>query len=485
MPRRADLASVELVEGDDVPPAELHATVAAAPRRRRWWLLLAAPVMILGLVVGAQQVIDGRERAADARIAALPGAIAQVGDHLGTVWTTDPGTSPLASGPVADGALHGLLVGPDGSLTYSTVDVDTGTQVWSATLRGPDPALTDPTNRTTTDCQAAADDRAVCFVTDGYRNFSDTGDASDGRPATQAHAVVLDLADGSVLADHPVAPAGSLAVLPGLVATAVVDDQEHLVVVATDPMTGDELWRYRDPDPVRGAADDSAADIAGAGGVVVLFNRPGGPLVLTPTGLPLDADGEGGSWQPTLDGGLAWALPDPAGGDQKESVLRGGEHPLDVTGDLLDSVVDDGSIPGLALSSGRKTYAWDARTGRKLWEADVAAAQNAGGQTLVLQGRVYLTTADAVVALDGRDGSLVWSTPRSPSTTGGGLLTDGLHVLLVQSPLDSSGTGDLLVMDRRNGTALRRVPLPVGVAYAWVAGHRLITDDGTAVRGIG
>jgi hypothetical protein len=79
----------------------------------------------------------------------------------------------------------------------------------------------------------------------------------------------------------------------------------------------------------------------------------------------------------------------------------------------------------------------------------------------------------------------VWSTPRSPSTTGGELLTDGRHLLLVQSPLDPSGTGDLLVMDRRNGTALRRTPLPAGITSAFVAGHRLISGQGTQVVGIG
>jgi len=166
-------------------------------------------------------------------------------------------------------------------------------------------------------------------------------------------------------------------------------------------------------------------------------------------------------------------------------VLRPGQDPIEVTGDLLTRTVDDGSIPGLELSAGTKTYAWDAASSTRLWSADVVPDRNWGDQVLVLDGKVYLSTAEGVVALDGEDGSVLWTTPRSPATMSGELLTDGPHLLLVQSPVDPAGTGDVLVLDRRDGTALRRVPLPDGTWYAFSAGGRLISDDGDGIVGLG
>lgn len=480
MQRRADLAPVELLEDDELEPQDV-----AAPARttRRWWLL-AVPVVAVGLVLGTQQLIDARERAADARIAALPGAIARVGSSLDVVWQTDDAVGGMAWNPVSLGALHGVVVGADGSLAYQALDTTTGTTTWSTPLQGPDPALADPLNTTTTHCEPSGHDRAVCFVADGYHRSSDTGD-DEGLAATAARVVVVDLTDGSVLADRPVPPTSSVAVLPDLLATAVVDDRRHLVVVATDPVTGDELWRFRDVDPVRGRVDDQTATITSAGDLIVLFNRPSGPLVLTADGTILEPAESTDSWGTTREGWLTWSRRNPDGPDPLTHVLRPGQSAIDVTGDLLNRTVDDGSVPGLELSTGGKTYAWDAATGARRWTADVIAERNWGDQVLVLEGRVYLPTADGVVALDGEDGSILWTTPHSPATMPGELLTDGPHLLLVQSPVDPGGTGDVLVLDRRDGTALRRAPLPAGTWYAFEAGGRLISDDGDGIVGLG
>ncbi|MET0789142.1 MAG: PQQ-binding-like beta-propeller repeat protein [Cellulomonas sp.] len=480
MQRRVDLAPVELLENDELQPQDVSAPVR---KTRRWWLA-AVPAVAVGLVVGTQQLIDARERAADARIAALPGAVARVGSSLDVVWQTDDAVGGMAWDPVTLGALHGVVVGTDGSLAYEALDTATGTITWSTPLLGPDEALTDPRNTTTTHCEHSGHDRAVCLVADGYQRSSDTGE-DEGRAATEAHVVVVDLTDGSVLADRTIAPASSLAVLPDLVATAVVDDRRHLVVVATDPMTGDELWRYRDVDPVRGRVDDQTATISSAGDLIVLFNRPSGPLVLDADGKILEPDESTDSWGTTREGWLTWSRRNPDGPDPLTRVMRPGQLPLDITGDLLTRTVDDGSIPGLELSTGGKTYAWDAGTGTLRWSADVIAERNWGDQVLVLGGRVYLPTADGVVALDGEDGSVLWTTPHSPATMPGELLTDGPHLLLVQSPVDPAGTGDVLVLDRRDGTALRRAPLPEGTWYAFEAGGRLISDDGDGIVGLG
>src|SRR4051794_29773416 len=105
MRRHAVLAAVELVEDDEIQPA--GPGTPRPGRRRRWWWL-AVPLAVVLLAVAGQQVVDARERAADARIAALPGAIDPVGDSLDVVWQTDVRDAPLAWGPFVRGALHGL-----------------------------------------------------------------------------------------------------------------------------------------------------------------------------------------------------------------------------------------------------------------------------------------------------------------------------------------------------------------------------------------
>src|SRR4051794_13792216 len=102
MPRRDVLAAVELVEDDELDPRQ---RAPPARRRRRWWWLVA-PVAVLALAFAGQQVLDARAHADDARIAALPGAVAPVGARLAVRWHTGAADEPLAWGSPARGALH-------------------------------------------------------------------------------------------------------------------------------------------------------------------------------------------------------------------------------------------------------------------------------------------------------------------------------------------------------------------------------------------
>src|SRR4051794_40038531 len=110
MPRRDALAAVELVEDDELDPREPAAPTGR--RRRRWWWLVA-PAAVLAVAFAGQQAIDARARAADARIAALPGAVAPVGDRLEVLWHTDPADASLAWGPSSLGAVHGVVTQAD------------------------------------------------------------------------------------------------------------------------------------------------------------------------------------------------------------------------------------------------------------------------------------------------------------------------------------------------------------------------------------
>ncbi|WP_456787821.1 outer membrane protein assembly factor BamB family protein [Cellulomonas sp. P5_C5] len=471
MSRRDTLATVELVEDvDDVPDAPVRS-------RRRWWLL-AIPVVAALLVAGVQLVADALESAADARVAALPGAVDPLGDHADVLWRADLGIGSLADGLVARDALHGVLVGRDGSLSYDALDLSTGERLWSAPLSGADPAQTDPTYPRATVCEPDAEpgaepERVVCLVTDGAAPFT-----RDPRPATRSRVVVLDLADGHVLADRPAPYVSSFAVLPGLTATAVVEDR-HIVVVAADPLTGKELWRYRHAE-----ASDQEPAISAGGGVIVAFGTPGGPVVLSASGDLVPAEPGTTGWGTTQEGWFVTERSDPAG--QLRRVVRPGEPPVEVVGRLLDRRVDDGSVPGLEVSTGGLTFGWDARTGKRLWEADVSVSPEDDGAVLIIDGTAFLCSDDAVVALDARTGETRWTAPRQQGDYVGELLTDGAHVLLVEAPQDGASTAFVTVLDRRDGELVRRLALPAGVTSVSAAGRHLVdTSRRGAVARIG
>ena len=194
---------------------------------------------------------------------------------------------------------------------YTALDVDTGTHPWSTTLRGPGPGADRPAEQHD-DVLPALGGRPRRLP--GHRRVRaaprttapTTADLPPRRTSSSS-----TWPTGASWPTTPSPPASSLAVRPGLVATAVVDDQRHLVVVATDPMTGDELWRFRDPEPVRGLVDQYTAGIASAGDLVVLFNRPSGPLVLDASGQVVEPERTTDSWRVHRRGLAHLVAPEP------------------------------------------------------------------------------------------------------------------------------------------------------------------------------
>ncbi|GEK22412.1 outer membrane protein assembly factor BamB family protein [Cellulomonas xylanilytica] len=484
MSRRDTLAQVELVEDDEPVPPERDP--ARRPRNRRW--LLAVPV-VAALLVGVQLVTDARDRAADARVAALPGAVDPLGEDLEVRWRADQAAAPSMFGPVRDQMLHGPVTGPDGAQTYDAVDLRTGELAWSTPLTGPDGRLVEPRTSPTTTCGPWGDpgtdpERVVCLVTDGYQRHSAEGLDESAAP-TRSRLVVLDVTDGSVLADHPGPLATSVAVLPGLAATATLDDDQHLVVVANDPLTGEELWRYRGTDPAGGPMEANVTWTSGVGGMVVLSGLPGGPVMLSASGERVETGPDVRSWGTTSQGWFLTERPDPDGGAPVQRVYRPGAAPLEVLGRLLERRVDDGSVPGLEVSTGARTYGWDGRTGDQLWDADVVATPGWHDSVLVLDGTVYLSATGAVVALDARTGETRWTAPRLEGAYWGDLLTDGPHLLLVEMPQDAVGTGFVTALDRRTGTFVRRMKVPAGFPAVVAVGRSLVATNGERVVSLG
>ena len=104
---------------------------AGAGRRRSCWSL-----------VGAQWVVDAREDAAVARLAAVPGVLAPLGDELEVVRALDEEESRpcWARSRCADGTTANLRVGEDGSQAFTATELRTGEVVWSTPLLGPNAA---------------------------------------------------------------------------------------------------------------------------------------------------------------------------------------------------------------------------------------------------------------------------------------------------------------------------------------------------------
>ena len=281
--------------------------------------------------------------------------------------------------------------------------------------------------------------------------------------------MVFDTKDGHVIAEWATEPTAKLAVLDGIVAVGT-RDAEQGSVWGHDLRSGDERWRYEAPSDDDGAAassvprrlldprrcgqhgehlrrrDDHRAHLDGVGG-------PGGHRALP-------------RWSRVRIDPVTGALSLSTGGDGPPTTTlialdADSADDVVVPGELVHVDVDDSSLPGTVLTTKAGTHAWDRTTGAELWEADVRP----DGGALVLRGWVYLTTSTDVVALDGRTGETVWSTP-VPAFAAGGLTTDGRHLLLLSSGMTAtgSGSGGVTVLYLATGQKIRQLPYPEGVS---------------------
>lgn len=240
-------------------------------------------------------------------------------------------------------------------------------------------------------------------------------------------------------------------------------DAEHVsigtsegTVVAFDAATGAELWRRQVSSEVLAAPR--------FGGDVVLVRSIDGRLSALNLG----------------DGALRWFYD----GSVPTLSLRGTSAP-----------VIDGATAFAGFASGRLA-ALSLHDGRLEWEASVAYASGRSeldrlvdidGDPVVLGDTVYAATYQGrIVALDRRDGSLVWS---SEISTQKDLAADGRHLFV------SDEQSQLWAIDRDSGAALwrqdallyRELTAPVVVGGRLVVGdlegylHLFAIEDGHAV----
>ncbi|WP_456788562.1 outer membrane protein assembly factor BamB family protein [Cellulomonas sp. P5_C5] len=490
MRQRVDMAAVELEEldGGETRPEEPE----RRHRSRRWLLVPAAVVVAL---LGTQLVVEARERAAVAALAQVPGVVRPVDEDVRIVWTQDAGGSELWPGLPGDGVLVGLQRTSDGSQELVAVDELTGEPRWTTPLADAHVDHADEGFSPVGGClpEPGGTGRVVCLVTDAYLSFRENENVLV--PSETSRVVVADLADGSVVADREAPGAVAFAVLPGAVAVAVSRPDGTLVVTAADVLTGRERWQSVVP---------SAGDEPDANGYVdrstALVRAGDGIAVVTAERRITLLDGAGGSVLSRVDASDGFAADPEQGtvaafavddvGRDSTTLLGGGGPELVLPGRLARVSADDGSVPGLVLTVGSRIHAYDRSTGRERWDV----GHGLSGAALVVRGRVYLSTPDGVVAVDGSTGEELWRAPVLPGRSMGNLVTDGQHVLSAQQRPDEPGTvtalndwpgvGELVAYRFDDGGEDWRVDLPGTLLGVESVGHTLVGwGSGVAVLG--
>ena len=322
----------------------------------------------------------------------------------------------------------------------------------------------------------------MCLVTDAYLAFRQTENVLV--PSEVSRIVVADSADGSVVAEHEVPGAVAFTVLPGAVAVGVPRPDDALVVTATDLLTGRQHWQS--VVPTAGAEPDEGGFVDRS---TTMLRTDDGLAVVTAGRRITVLDGDGGPVRTVIDASNGFAADERLGivaafsqddEGQETTTIVGGGPDLVLPGRLAQVSADDGSLSDLVLAAGSRIRAYDRSTGRELWDV----GHGLSGSAVVARGRVYLSTPDGVVAIDGRTGAELWRAPVLTGRTMGDLVTDGHHLLSAQERPDEPGDGDgaerlagrrrargLPVRRRRRGLARRpaRDPARGGVRGAHAA----------------
>jgi len=474
------MQQVEVVDDDHLLAAADGPRVPV--RRRRWAEVLL--VVVLALVC-AQLAVTARDRSVSARLAQLPGVLHAVDPDVGELWRVDDADREVVTeGAEVGGVVVGVRTGRDGAQSVVALDVQTGQDRWSTPLTDADAVLAQRGGRSsTTSCAPVPgeQERVACLVSDAVVGTRPRGSLTLTRPPSASRVVVIDIADGRVVADHPAPAALRFAVLPGLVVVAAPGRDGHAEVTAQDLLTGEVRWHHTSPPTEQDLTGDAAGDVAGFG----LLALDGLVAVVEASSVTLlDADGTvarererfdrltrdgAGTRLEVLSGYLAFR--------PVTSIVRPGRPDRHIPGRLVQRAVDDGSLPSVELVEGSRIQGRDALTGEGRWQAD----QDTIGPVLVLRGLVYCTSGDGageVVAIDGRTGTVVWSVEVGTYDQRVRLMTDGRVLLVTLTPEVGTDAGSITAFSLDDGERLWRVPLPGGLDAAWAQGHLLVAGSG-------
>lgn len=507
MPGR--MREVELVEVLDEPgrsrpgvdPSSDQRVAVGLPddvRTARTWVrrhapwLVATAALVVGSLVVTQVVLDRREDARVAALAAIPGVVPPVDASIGVLWRAEPELATvLRSGAVVDGVLVGGVQDASGASTVVGLDPDTGVVAWRTPLDLPTPQPT-PTSAwpeqwiSCTPVARGPAQVAACVS-------QQVGEGVEGIPPSSVW--VLDPANGDVLADREVTGGWGLTFVDDGIVVARPVSGDRWEVSATDVVDGTPRWSWTTPRPV-GPDDEARSGTASlqssADHVVLVVDTHS--WVLTTAGEPvLDVPLDAASWlQPARAGVFiesSWASSALSG---TLLLADGSRVPIDETANWL--AVDDGSAPGVVFTVGQAPGGADglsgrsARTGERLWHVPGTIVTS-----LLLDGTLYVATSGSLVAVDATTGRVHWTTetehmPQQLSTDGRHLLLPGPGVTLEAYTLSDGAlawTADLADEVRAEVAGDRTTVFVQGFQSGWHDPRLYVWTDTGAVAVLG
>jgi outer membrane protein assembly factor BamB len=355
----------------------------------------------------------------------------EAAERLSVAWRTSAGTGAsqrrrLMAPPVV---MEGRVFVADADARVAALDLATGRSLWRVTTR--------PEG-------ASSNVLGAGVACDGARVITATG-----------HAEVLALAaeTGEVLWRKPLPS-------PSRGAVTIVDNRAIVLcvegqVVAVDTATGEQAWQYRGP-------SETTTLLAS-------------PAPAAEQGLVLVGFGNGDIAALRLDSGrVAWS--EVTGGG------RGRPSIADLASVVGRPAIDRGR--GFVTGTGGITMALDMRSGRRIWERELAGRES----PWIAGDWVFLVSAaEELVCLNRNDGRARWVTPlprfrdedrrRDPiQWTGPVLIGDRLVV--------ASTRGQAIAVSPYSGEILGRQSLPDGVRVSPVVADGtllLLSDDATLV----
>lgn len=490
MTRRLELQEVELLDEDATEPAAHQDERRRAPRRR--WLAggVVGVVVVLGAVQGVAVL---RERAAVAELATVSGVVAPVGETLvadRTISSDDINTMfGYAGGSVEHAA--------DGSQSFTWFD---GGPQWTANLAGPSAALADLMSPQIVAGSTCVSDIApgfgavdvvprgdaalvACLVMDGaFVTDSSVDDGGGLRrvPATVRKVIVMSPEDGSVVSTWPLDVGDMISVLPGGIVAVGSGSADGAVLTAFDALTGEVRWSRTDPwlAPFVYSEGELLSTSVFPVGNLLGYIPPDGHLLLLSSGGELVRELGGDGTHVSFSGGgvviepFGMVMVQLQDGSKSMFLAPDGDPASDVTvdGQVVYRVLDDGSVPGLLLTSDSALHAWDVRTGTELWsDKRVSPAM-----VLMMRGRAFVLTNGQIIAYDARTGERLWDAKIETEMRAGLMFTDGRHLLVPFDSLpDAAGPG-VVAYDPATGEVAFRTPFPAGIRQVVAAPHDLV-----------
>ncbi|WP_124341644.1 outer membrane protein assembly factor BamB family protein [Cellulomonas algicola] len=418
-------------------------------------LLVPAVLAVAALLVGAQLLLDARERARVAALADVRGVLRPVDPGLGVRWASGAEDARVVeSGVLVDGLVVGAAPLPAAQVQVRALDELTGALRWTRELDLPTPVMTPDaaSPATWTVCTTAGapststnspDDARPVVACLAQQPGSDIG------PPPEVSLWFLDARDGTLLSTQRLPGDAAFTVLDGRLLTAVREEDEdgggdrstRWRVTATDPATQEALWTWTTPPIDAPRVTQQPTDVwsssfasLDARADHVLLAVGSSSWLLDTDGSMLRRDGlEPGWWPELARGGAVVHSTWSRDGRPQSRLLRPDGSRTTVDATPLWLTVDDGSVPGSVLFATRdvgpsgvvaSVSARDASTGDLRWRVTGVEATSA----VLLDDRLYVVGADGLAAIDATTGAVRWTTPLGRTVDE--LSTDGRWLLL-------------------------------------------------------